>query len=574
MDIVQFLKLIRKNLLVLILVPVILVALVYFGTRNEVKTYASSATIYTGLGSGLSLESQSNARLDYFGSKMEFDNIINLFKARETQQEVALSLFIQGLSLKTWDPQYISRKSFNELQELVPQYIKNMVVLPTETQRNKHLNNAPLILNDTTGLKNKQLTVKNKTYLIEEGESLFSISSKLGVAASTLMNLNTLTTTTLDPGTKLIYDQEEVVSFQKPNGVTDTIPLYIPDTNFYQKAEIDSVSFAQTLKRFKAYYADNDTNYIYKLLNYGHEFYSLRAVSEVTARRIQGSDLVEISYKSSDPGICKQTLEFTINAFKENYKKLKENQSDNVVAYFEERVAESSMNLQAAENRLLKFNQDNNIINYYEQTRHISEQKQILESHYYNEQMVYTAADSVLKTLEKQLSNLKEITRLNTDLLNYRNQLSDITYKITINELNDSPDPKTIKAIEKLKEQQILLHNQINQNIDSAFSIQFSSEGVNSNEILTQWLENMISFEESKAKLAALHNRRIEFQRTYEQFAPLGAKLARIEREINVYEQQYLSVLNSLNLAKLKQQNLENPWAYAGAFCNSGARIF
>ena len=78
MDIVQFLKLIRKNLLLLILVPFILALLVLLGTQNMTREYASSATIYTGLGSGLSLEDQANSRLDYFGSKMEFDNILNL----------------------------------------------------------------------------------------------------------------------------------------------------------------------------------------------------------------------------------------------------------------------------------------------------------------------------------------------------------------------------------------------------------------------------------------------------------------------------------------------------------------
>lgn len=39
--------------------------------------------------------------------------------------------------------------------------------------------------------------------------------------------------------------------------------------------------------------------------------------------------------------------------------------------------------------------------------------------------------------------------------------------------------------------------------------------------------------------------------------APLGAMLKRIEREINVAEQSYLELLRSLNLAKMKQQNLE-----------------
>lgn len=557
MDIVQFLKLILKNLLILVLVPIILAGLVFYGTQNELKYYATSSTIYTGLGSGLTLEAQANSRLDYFGSKMEFDNILNIFKSRETQQEVALSLFIQGLSLKTWDPQYISRQSFMELQELAPQYIKDMIIRPDIDDGLNQLNNIPIILNDTVGLKDKQFFVRNKIYQVKEGESLFAISSKLGVSASELMDKNTLTTTNIEAGSQLIYDQEDLVVYSNGKGKYDTIPLYIQDTSYYLKGKIDSVSFYKTLKRFKEYYADSDTNYIYELLNYGHKFYSMKAVKEVSAKRVQGSDLVELTFKTTDPGICKQSIQFTIDAFKRNYKLLKENQSDNVVAYFEERVAESSMNLQAAENRLLKFNQDNNIINYYEQTRHISEQKQLLETRYFDEMMVLKAADSVLKHLNTQLENQKGIAQLNSDMLERRNQLSDITYKIAVNELNDSPDPKTIQAIADLKQEQINLRNTIKNNIDNLFDMQFSTQGVNTNDMLTQWLNNMLTYEETKAKIAALHERRIEFQRTYEQFAPLGAKLSRIEREINVYEQQYLSVLSSLNLAKLKQQNLE-----------------
>lgn len=557
MDIIQFLKLIRKNLLILILVPIILAGLVFYGTRNEVKSYLSSATIYTGLGSGLTLEAQANARLDYFGSKMEFDNILNLFKARETQQEVALSLFIQGLSLKSWDPQYISRQSFIELHALVPKYIKDMVITGDENLNSLSNLKIPLILNDTAQLKNKKLIVKNKYYTVKTDETLFSISSALGISASELMNKNMLTNTNIEPGTNLIYAQQEMLVFTNKLGKSDTIPLYINDTAYYVKAEIDSISFAKTVKRFKDYYNSSDTNYIYELLNYGHKFYSMRAVGKVNAKRVQGSDLVELTLTTSDPGICKQTLYFTIEAFKRNYKNLKENQSDNVVAYFEERVAESSMNLQAAENRLLKFNQENNIINYYEQTRHISEQKQFLETRYYDELMLFTAADSILKSLTKQLDAQKGVAKLNTEMLEFRNQLSEITYKIAVNELNDSRDPKTIKAIADLKNEQLKLRDKINKNIASIFSLQYSPQGVNTNEMLTKWLTNLITYEESKANLAALKERRNDFQKTYEQFAPLGAKLSRIEREINVYEQQYLSVLNSLNLAKLKQQNLE-----------------
>ncbi|NOR86521.1 MAG: hypothetical protein GQ527_02815, partial [Bacteroidales bacterium] len=226
-------------------------------------------------------------------------------------------------------------------------------------------------------------------------------------------------------------------------------------------------------------------------------------------------------------------------------------------SYFERRVKESTANLQAAENRLLKFNQDNNIINYYEQTRHISDQKEQLDSRYYDEKMTAAATDYVISHLEKQLAGQVGVSKLNSALLKYRDELSNLTYKIAINELNNSKDPKAIEALNDLKKETIKLKEKITNDVSSLYKLQFSPEGVNTNDILILWLSKNIEYEESKARLSALYERKKEFQRTYETFAPLGAKLSKIEREIDVFEQQYLSLLHSLNQAKLKQQNLE-----------------
>jgi len=48
-----------------------------------------------------------------------------------------------------------------------------------------------------------------------------------------------------------------------------------------------------------------------------------------------------------------------------------------------------------------------------------------------------------------------------------------------------------------------------------------------------------------------------EFQKQYAIYAPAGANLKRIEREINVSEQEFLEILHGLNLAKLKMQDVE-----------------
>jgi hypothetical protein len=49
----------------------------------------------------------------------------------------------------------------------------------------------------------------------------------------------------------------------------------------------------------------------------------------------------------------------------------------------------------------------------------------------------------------------------------------------------------------------------------------------------------------------------VEFVDQYRKYAPLGATLKKIERQINVSEQEYLELLKGLNTAKLTQQNNE-----------------
>lgn len=555
MTIIQFIKLLRKNILLLLLVPIILASLVFYATRNEVKIYASSSKIYTGIGSGFSMTSQGRNSLDYFGSKMEFDNILQIFKARETQRDVLIRLFAQGLILESWDPQFISRKNYVKLHEKTPQYIKDLISKDKDTS-DIFLTNVPLVMVDTSLLKNNYILHENIYHTVRKGDDLLSVSDNYEISVSELMEWNKLTKVNLDQGQRIIVEKKPLVVFTNDLNKRDTSALFIPDTNFFVKAHINEKEFEASVQRLKEYEAQSDTNYIYKLLNYTHPTYSYTAIKSIKVKRITGSALLGVSFMQSDPGICQQTLFFLIEAFKTSYTKLFENQSDHILNYFEKRVAESSANLQAAENRLLQFNQDNNIINYYEQTRHISDQKQLLDSRYYDEKMMYTAVDSVLNQLEKQLESQQGISIFNANLLDYRNRLSEVTYQIAINELNNSKDPKAIVAIEQLHAESKELKDKIKKEINGVYGLQFSPEGINSNDILTNWLIKTIEYEERKAKLAALYERKKEFQKTYETFAPLGAKLARIEREIDIFEQQYLSLLSSLNQAKLKQQNI------------------
>ncbi len=447
MNIVQFLRLINKNILTLFIVPIILAALVFYLTRHETKSYSSLTVIYTGIASGYNIESKGNDKIDFFATNNAFDNLINIIKSRETLEKAAVSLLAQNLMLDKPIPLYLSTESFKELQEIVPQNVKMLV--------------------------NKK-------------------------------------------------------------------------------------SFDQTFKNLMKLKDKDEVNFVYELLNYSHPQYSIKALSSISVRRVQSSDLVEISYNNSDPGICMQTLILITKSFSENYRLLKEVQTDDVVRYFEEQVARTSNNLKSSEDELLNFNKDNKIINYYEQTKYIASRKEELDVDIQRLQMDFAASVSAISEVEKKLSDKDKIYLKSEEILKKRNKLAAINSRISLTEIyNNEESPKEIPKLNPLKKEGETIQKQLEDDVNQLYLYGHSREGLPLKDLLAQWLVNTIKKEESKASLDVLNKRRAEFGGVYTIFAPLGATLKRIERKIGVTENEYLELLHSLTLAKLKQQNVQ-----------------
>jgi len=338
------------------------------------------------------------------------------------------------------------------------------------------------------------------------------------------------------------------------------VPQYVKDLVVKPKLK-DSIYYEAAYRRSVANLMNlmnsSDTNFVYELTNFVHKHYSIRALSSVSVKRIQNSDLIEVSYESDDPGITMQTLRILSEVLMENYRGLRENSSDVIVRYFQEQVNLAMLRLKAAEDRLLAFNEQNKIINYYEQSKFIAEKKEDLEVNIAEEKMKYAGAVESLKKVEEKLQVQGQIQNITDGLINKRNSLAEITEKITINELYNEQDTATKRKLAGLKHQAQKIREQINDDIGLLYRFQNSIEGLPIDEILTKYLDNLVAFSESKAGLDVLYDRQNNFMKNYEVFAPLGATLKRIEREIDVSEQEYLSLLHSLNLAKLKQQNLQ-----------------
>jgi hypothetical protein len=152
--------------------------------------------------------------------------------------------------------------------------------------------------------------------------------------------------------------------------------------------------------------------------------------------------------------------------------------------------------------------------------------------------------------------NIREQIQLKSSrIMEMRNQLGDINYKIVA--AVTTGQNKDFENIEKLKESSEKLSNDLKKAVSDLYSYGNSKEGVPLNTLLNEWLTNVIEAENTQAGITVLGERIKEFQKQYSFYAPAGATIKRIEREISVSEQEFLEILHGLNLAKLKLQDSE-----------------
>jgi capsular polysaccharide biosynthesis protein len=265
--------------------------------------------------------------------------------------------------------------------------------------------------------------------------------------------------------------------------------------------------------------------------------------------------MIKLSYTVDDPGICQQTLAILNEVCIKNYKNIKENRSDAVVKYFESQLDFANLKLKDAEDKLLVFNKSNNIINYYEQSKAVAVVKEDMEVDYNNKKAQLAGLEAAIKRLEEKLGVQQQVQLKNNNLLEKKKQLGDINFEIATTESESSISDATIKKLASLKKQSEILKNEIKKSVQEIYTYQNTVDGIPISTVLSEWINNTVEAENLKAKLKVMDQRNKDFQQQYSIYAPAGANIKRIEREISVSEQGYLEILHGLNLAKLKLQD-------------------
>lgn len=463
---------------------------------------------------------------------------------------------------------------------LVPLLLASLVFFLTRKQPKKYLSETTIYTGITSGYSVQQekfdLFVSNATYdnlinLIRARQTLEEVSICLLVQHLMLDQPDTRYISREnweELKNKIPPDIPQIIKKEKLKADQSSLPQYpktivddsLPDNISKSPSSVSDTTgstFDNSVRQLLAYSHQSDHNFITDLWNSDDLFYSIKAISTININRVQSSDLVKISYTNPDPGICQNTLIFLTKVAIRNYKMLKQNQTDAVIAYFNTQVENAARRLQKVENDLLIFNSTNNIINYYEQTKAIAGEKEALDVLYQNKQIAFSSADAAIKIIEKKLETHAQLTTNTTDMLKLRSELADVTIQIANIEIDLENDSATIIQLSGLKAKSENLKSAIKDNIDRYNRSISSPEGLPISDLLTAWLNNVIAYEENAAALRVLAERRKQFQQTYEVFAPLGAEMKRFERLISVTENEYLQLLRDLNSAKLRQQDDE-----------------
>lgn len=336
-------------------------------------------------------------------------------------------------------------------------------------------------------------------------------------------------------------------------GAYDELQKLIPSDI---KSQIVKPNFADTRATVASFVKNNNDNVLYKLIYSLNPYYSLEALKNIKSSRISSSDLIKISYETNDPYICKRTLELLEESFMRKNKILREGQTGSVVSYYENETKKAFSKLDSNEKTFLNFNKSNDIINYNEQTKAVATERSELYALNNNLEMDNSSTKSSLDKVNESIKGRNNLFSNGSDIVKEREKLSNIYNKIALSELMN-PDGGSKRQVDSLKIMAQKTEGNLKTSLDKLYTDSNTPNGIPTKSVLDEWLKTTLAYEQSKAKLGVMGKRKKEFDQEYKRFAPLGATLKKIERQISVSEQQYLELLHGLNMAKLTQQNTE-----------------
>ena len=328
------------------------------------------------------------------------------------------------------------------------------------------------------------------------------------------------------------------------------------------KALINHNSEKVTYANLKAYEKPLQDNYIFGILNY-HPYFGINNItSRLKVMQMQKSDLINIGYSSDDAGIAYNTLDILNDVFARQYQQLRYGETSKVIQFFEREVAKLYKILTGAEDDLIRYNVEKGVINYGEQTKQVAALDAGQLSSDNDQLMNYTTTKALMDYLERQLGNRAKVIRANREFTNQVTDISRIQSRISNLRLmssegggNSEESQLELANAEKMLQKATEGVKDLTKDIEAST---YSTEtGVKSSGLIDRWLDQVLLLEKTKAEMSAQDIMRNKLDKLLLYYAPIGATLDRKARHIGFIEGNYMSMLNALNAARLRQRNLQ-----------------
>lgn len=324
------------------------------------------------------------------------------------------------------------------------------------------------------------------------------------------------------------------------------------------KKLVDKNSLEKTINNIKEYTKTDPDGFFFNLFNQRHPHYSYNTLKDIAVRRVGNSDIIELSYHANDPGIALNTVKLIYSELIKNYDNLRYKPALDVAQYYEQELMKCKKILNEQENALTEYSVENKIINYQEQTKSLAGSLYNYEDRYELVQQELNSSADLLKKFDNQILLRQEISEKNEEFIKALDNISAINRKITEIEIfNTNNNEKNNEKLSFYKNELKIAEEKVSQLGDLMNQYKISKEGVALEKIVEEWLAATIRHTKAQAELAVLNERKIDYERSYENFSPIGTQLKRKEREINITEQSYLNALAGLNNAKQKEKNIQ-----------------
>lgn len=326
------------------------------------------------------------------------------------------------------------------------------------------------------------------------------------------------------------------------------------------KKLIDKSSEDKTVENLKGYERASPQNFVYGLFNWNHPHYSSRALSTIKVIRLGNSDMLKVFYTANDPGVAYQTLLLLDKLYTKEYQTLQFGSTSNAIRYFEEELARVGKELRENEDSLTNYNVQNRIINYDEQTKQVAALDKEYDLRYQDILLNYNSANASIRHLEVQLDENVQFLRGNAEFLAKLNQVSDLNAKVAEAEAfytDSTSSTYTQQQLNIYKQQLEQAEKELKEFSQNYSNRKYTREGYPTSNFVTQWLEELLKLEKSKAEIQVMETHKQELNKQYSHFSPIGSTIKRQERNIDFIERNYLSILASLNAARLRLKGLE-----------------